>query len=648
MVTTRTKDIGVAVLAVAGWIIAAVCVWKSTPGIGWLDAGDFATAGFSLGVPHPTGFPLLTQLTHLAGLVQLGPWANRSVWLSAVSTGAAVAMVVAILFPERQRLPALLLAAAAVAGLPTLSIHARTTEVYALNLFLGASLLAILHWAARREAEPDLRHSMLLGIVLGVGLSHHALFRIWALPVVAVHLGQQSRGTRLRACLLGALGTMLGGLTNLYLPAAAGRGGMHNWGDPSTLHGFYRTLAGSEIREAFAGEMGRLSHLSDHVAAATAQLGGAIACLLIAGLVVLGLLQATRAKETMPPEIRAAAWMVGVEVAYGLLLNPMGLRDLQNLQWTALVAPLLALSMVARIRLSGRTSSVVLWSTAIALATLLSTTDDARAAGLGEDWASEDLAVISLGVAPAEAAVFPASDSLIAATLFVREAGDARPDLYLLGRSQASRGETLRYLDARQPYPLVAETGALEDLADLRPRFERLLGAAVPSHAVRWERQTRDADLPQGPRLMACWPLAAIGGEGCGAAGLTVADGQLDAGFGLYARRRAGADGTGYRNWLAEWHGAQGTQAASVGDWQRALPSFAGAAMLWESSSRFSNLAVALENLGRHDEALAALEHAWESYPRSAAVCRNARSLPDMPADRQVTWRLRCPDQPRE
>ena len=89
--TTRSNLTATTTLWVAIWFVAAVCVWNSTPGLGWLDAGDFATAGFSLGVPHPTGFPLLTQLTNLTGLLPAGSLGGRSAWLSGAATAAAKA-----------------------------------------------------------------------------------------------------------------------------------------------------------------------------------------------------------------------------------------------------------------------------------------------------------------------------------------------------------------------------------------------------------------------------------------------------------------------------------------------------------------------------------------------------------------------------
>ena len=648
--TTRSNLNATSTLWVAIWVVAAVCVWNSTPGLGWLDAGDFATAGFSLGVPHPTGFPLLTQLTNFAGLLPAGSLGGRSAWLSGAATAAAIGLLIAAFCRDRASRPfAFVVAVAALHGIATLSIHARTTEVYGLTLLLGAVIVWLLAQADARGDTPDLRLSLLLGIVLGLGFAHHALFRLWAPAVVMLHLRQLPQPQRMRALSLGALGAFVGGLTNLYLVAAALRGGPHNWGDPSTLPALLRVLEGAEIREAFTGEMGSLTHASEHLLEAVRQLGG-FAPLIVAGLmVVAGQLRARKSGEPRHAALSAAGWMIAIEGVYAIFLNPMGLRDLQNLQWTALLLPLLAVAWMERAEVSTSARRWLLPASAIALALLLRSPSDARADGVADDWSSEDLALSALATAPSEAVLLPASDSLIASTLFLKVAADARPDLYLLGRSQASREASLRYIDVRQPFSLLGEPPESGDLADLRPRFDRLLArAAASGHPVLWERLTRDTDLPAATLLTDCWPLAVAGAAGSCPAERRIGNGRLDVGFGNAARAGSGAALTPYRSWLAEQHGARGSDAARAGDWQGALPAFAGAATLEPSSSRFSNLAVALANLGRTEEAFTALDEAWPLYPRSAKLCGNAAAFPTTNPEVRARWAARCPAQPAE
>lgn len=648
--TTRSNHNATTTLWVASWVVAAVCVWNTTPGLGWLDAGDFATAGFSLGVPHPTGFPLLTQLTNLAGLLPAGSLGGRSAWLSAAATGAAIGLLIAALFRDRASRPfAFVVAVAALHGIATLSIHARATEVYGLSLLLGAALVWMLAQADARRDTPDLRLSLLLGLLLGLGFAHHAIFRLWAPAVVVLHLRQLPAPRRWRALSLGAMGAFVGGLTNLYLVAAALRGGLHNWGDPSTLPALLRVLAGTEIREAFTGEMGSLAHASEHLLEAVRQLGG-FAAIIAAGLMVLlGLLRWRRGGEQTPAALSAAGWMIAIEVVYAIFLNPMGLRDLQNLQWTALLLPLLGIAWIERAEVPDGGKRWLLPVAAIALALLLRSPTDARAAGLADDWGSEDLGAMALAAAPPEAVVLPASDSLIASTLFLKVAGDARPDLYLLGRSQASREASLRYLDARQPFTLLGEPTERGDVADLRPRFDRLLArAAAAGHPVLWERLTRDTDLPAATVLTDCWPLAFATPGGSCPVERRIGTGSLDVGFGQSARANSGEALPAYRSWLAEQHGARGSDAGRSGDWQRALPAFAGAATLEPSSSRLSNLAVTLANLGRSDEAFAALEAAWPLYPQSTKLCSNAAAFPTTNPEVRARWEARCPTQPSE
>ena len=648
--TTRSNLNATTTLWVAIWFVAAVCVWNSTPGLGWLDAGDFATAGFSLGVPHPTGFPLLTQLTNLTGLLPAGSLGGRSAWLSGAATAAAIGLLVAALCRDRASRPfTLVVAVASLHGIATLSIHARTTEVYGLSLLLGAALVWMLAQGDARRDTPDLRLSLFLGLLLGLGFAHHAIFRLWAPAVVLLHLRQLPASRRWRALSLGALGAFVGGLTNLYLVAAALRGGPHNWGDPSTLPALLRVLAGTEIREAFTGEMGSIAHASEQLLEAVRQLGGVAPIIAATLMVMVGQLRWRRGGEQTPAALAAVATMIAIEVVYAVFLNPMGLRDLQNLQWTALLLPLLGIAWVARAEVPDGAKRWLLPISTLALALLLRAPSDARAEGVADDWSSEDLGAMALVTAPPEAVLLPASDSLIASTLFLKIAGDARPDLYLLGRSQASREASLRYLDARQPFSLLGGPPESGDLSDLRPRFDRLLARAIASgHAVLWERLTRDTDLPAAAALTDCWPLAIATPGGSCPEKRRISSGSLDVAFGQAARATSGAALPPYRSWLAEQHGARGSDAARAGDWPNALPAFAGAATLEPSSSRFSNLAVALANLGRTDEAFSALEAAWPLYPQSSKLCSNAAAFPNTNPEVRARWAARCPAQPAE
>jgi hypothetical protein len=408
-------------------------------------------------------------------------------------------------------------------------------------------------------------------------------------------------------------------------------------------------LGGTEIREAFTGEMGSFAHASEHLLEAVRQLGGVAPLLACCLMVLFGLLRWRTGGEGAPAALTAVATMIAIEVVYAIFLNPMGLRDLQNLQWTALLLPLLGIASLERAAGPVPAKRWLLPSAAVALAVMLRAPSDARAVGLAEDWSSEDLPFSALATAPSEALLLPASDSLIAGTLFLQVVGDARPDLYLLGRSQASREATLRYLDARQPFTLLGGAPESGDLADLRPRFDRMLArAAASGHPVLWERLTRDTDLPSATVLTDCWPLAIATPGGSCPVERRISTASLDVAFGQAARATSGAALPAYRSWLAEQQGARGSDAGRAGDWRSALPAFAGAATLEPSSSRLSNLAVALANLGRSDEAFAALEAAWPLYPQSTKLCSNAASFPNTNPEIRARWAARCPAQTAE
>ena len=216
-------------LLCAGCALAALALYAATllPGLGSGDTAEFQRVLPTLGVAHPTGYPLYTIVGWLWSWLPLGTPAWRISLLSAV----AAALAVAVLY-QVARAIGLARAVAAAAALTlaasrTFWSQATIAEVYAPAALIQALLLlALLRWRAGRWPL------WIVGLLLGLGLAHHRTI-VLMIPgaLLLVGLGAWGLGlageSRLQAPSLKSqvpyaiLATLAGCLLYLYLPLRA-------------------------------------------------------------------------------------------------------------------------------------------------------------------------------------------------------------------------------------------------------------------------------------------------------------------------------------------------------------------------------------------------------------------------------------------
>lgn len=247
-------------LAVA---FAALLAYSLTlsPTVAWVnqgeDSGDLLVASVTLGIPHPTGYPLFTLLGRVASLLPLGGVAFR-INLVAALAGALGVYLLALLVLELAAgagTAAAILGAASAALVYAFSRGAWSqsvlAEVYSLNVaFLGA----VLYCVARAERRRDPRFLALAAYLLGLGLTNHLLL-LASLPTLAL--------TAWRFRLRGAIGTagvvllplllLWGWSLVAYLPVRAGQGPEFSWGVPATPRQLIWVLTGAQYARNFFG-----------------------------------------------------------------------------------------------------------------------------------------------------------------------------------------------------------------------------------------------------------------------------------------------------------------------------------------------------------------------------------------------------------
>src|SRR5213596_2909144 len=259
------------------------------PTVTLTDSGELIVVAHGLGVAHPPGVPLWVMLAHLASLVPLGNVAVRINFSSALFAALASAMltlVVAELIITASYLrktkergarnkrktadsavdPVLTFAPAVGAGLlmafsRTLWSYATIAEVYTLNTLLILTVFFLmLRW--RRCIVADQTNissaitihdswlyaaALVFGLALGV---HHVTVGL-TLPALAI-LVYRTEGLKFftsRRLLYAAL-ISIGGLVAVYayLPFAAWRSPVINWGNPRSLQEIWWHVTGRQYR----------------------------------------------------------------------------------------------------------------------------------------------------------------------------------------------------------------------------------------------------------------------------------------------------------------------------------------------------------------------------------------------------------------
>ena len=164
------------------------------------------------------------------------------------------------------------------------------TEVYGLNAALVALLLLLtLVWT--RAATPRARRRLFYAVcfVLGLGLTAHDTFVV-LLPAVALYAFAFERRLRPSWRQLAAGGGLfvVGLLPYLYLPLAAARQPLMNWGNASTWTNFYRVVTRHQyLTSGHSGVRTTLAEFGTSASLLVHQWLPALLALALVGLVVL-------------------------------------------------------------------------------------------------------------------------------------------------------------------------------------------------------------------------------------------------------------------------------------------------------------------------------------------------------------------------
>lgn len=240
-----------------------IYLFTLSPSISWIDSGELSVVCYTLGIAHPTGYPLYTLIGRVFSLIPIGTLIFRFNLLSLLFISFSNLIlflfflnIFELLFQEVKsnlRYYLSLISVFIFSFTPTLWSQATSIEVYALNSLLTSLLLYILILQAKLRAEDKLIKSeklsylffFLYGLSFGNHLSTFLLFPGFFLLLFIIY---QRALLQAKRVLLSIFFFILGISVYIYLPIRSSYNPLMNWGDPSSFSSFIRHVTGWQYR----------------------------------------------------------------------------------------------------------------------------------------------------------------------------------------------------------------------------------------------------------------------------------------------------------------------------------------------------------------------------------------------------------------
>lgn len=226
--------------AVLGFLVFVTYALTMAPGLMYTDSGELAAACTTLGVAHPTGYPLFTLLGHVWTMMSWGSPISALNLLAGVWVASAVGSTYLLmlnvlqwvygvgtnrLYPIIAATGALMLGWSSVVWAQATSI-----EVYSLHLLLF-SLTLLFAVKSVRSGDHAQRWTALTGLLYGLMLANHLSSAFLAPGLLLLWLsGTQDRTSRLRSWAVVLIPVLAGVALYAILPLRSAQEPPINWG----------------------------------------------------------------------------------------------------------------------------------------------------------------------------------------------------------------------------------------------------------------------------------------------------------------------------------------------------------------------------------------------------------------------------------
>ncbi len=465
------------------------------------DSGELASTAYTLGIAHPTGYPLYMLIgfvvTHLLPAEPARSLNIFSALMGALTIGllallaTRLARRVAAAAPWPLAALATVLPLAALALSPTFWTEAIVTETRTLALALDALILVLLV----APCAPSRPRALLTAVLYGLALGDHLLSLYLAPALLALLYPWARRSPRRWAALLCLF---LAGLScYLYLPLRAAMQPAADWGHPDTLARLLWVVSGREYRYQMFGLGGAefAARTGNSLVAIVQQLNGATTAAAIVGLAVLVRRQ-TRcglalALTFVIDVLATSAYQADAAPAYLLL----GLLCVAVAATVGLLAGGALVLRIARPRGRGvrppLITTLLLGSVAVFVAAEGPAAGAARAAvRASSTTAARDAGVSTLRRLPPDAVIFASGDDASVPLWYAQRGLRLRPDVTIVATALLTFSwyyDEMRALPAFDRRALPASDASIDDGTDFSLSAQRTLALATavrPGHTL--------------------------------------------------------------------------------------------------------------------------------------------------------------------
>lgn len=209
------------------------------PTVYLIDSGELAAVSYTLGIAHPTGYPLYTLISYFFAHLPGEPVFNLNI-LSALFTAAAVFLTYLFSRSVIKKSPISIIPAILLAFAPTIWRTSITNEVYPLTVLFASAILFLL-FKIRDE-----RDFYILMYVIGLAFTNHVI--IFTVAVPAVLYAAVVYRSSAKQFIVGLLFALLGGSLYLYLIIRTLGGAELHWGDTYNLQRLLWHITGKQYR----------------------------------------------------------------------------------------------------------------------------------------------------------------------------------------------------------------------------------------------------------------------------------------------------------------------------------------------------------------------------------------------------------------
>jgi hypothetical protein len=214
-------------------------IYSLCPDVYLIDSGELATVSYTLGIAHPTGYPLYTLISYFFAHLPGEPVRNLNL-LSALFSAAATVVLFLAARSVTKNAPSAFMAATIFAFSPTIWRTSITNEVYPLT---GLFAVLVIYMVIAHKSTRDY---YLIFYLSGLALTNHVIFFSVALPaffylVITYRLG-------IKKILAGMLFLLLGLTLYFYVITRTIGGAEIAWGNVHNLQRLFWHVTGKQYQ----------------------------------------------------------------------------------------------------------------------------------------------------------------------------------------------------------------------------------------------------------------------------------------------------------------------------------------------------------------------------------------------------------------